>query len=520
MVDDATNVEHRETPSTAHARFDTGSTQLNEDAVAYGPSGVRGLFSSGPYILCTAFLASMGGFSFGYDQGVISVINTLPQFHAVIPRAETAFGKGFMTGMLLLGAFVGCWFYPYIADRWSRKKALLVSSIIFVIGGIMMTAAYDYGTLVAGRAIGGVGTGTLALGAPLVCVIISFWISFACKDLAVDVSWRLPFALQNVSALLLGVLIQFFPYSPRWLAMKDRHEDCLASLCKLRGLPSDDDRVRSEYRGIVAEVRFQNVMLERRHPDISGVKLEVAQWLHLLSKKRWRRTAAGVGVTFFQQFQGVNAFIYYAPTLFVNIGQSEGMALVLSGVFNCLQLVGVIFAFLLIDRVGRRPLAIFGSMGMTTCYVIIAGLVGVYAGNWSNNTSAGWACVAMAFLFIIIFGASYSPLAWALPPEIFPISIRSKGVALSVSINWLSNFIVGIATPPMFENIGFGTYVFFACFCALAALWAFFLVPETMNKTLEQVDEAFGDFSGQEEQDVMWEIMGAETVSPRKNDVP
>ena len=103
------------------------------------------------------------------DQGVISVINTLPQFHAVIPRAETAFGKGFTTGMLLLGAFVGCWFYPYIADRWSRKKALLVSSIIFIIGGIMMTAAYDYGTLVAGRAIGGVGTGTLALGAPLVC---------------------------------------------------------------------------------------------------------------------------------------------------------------------------------------------------------------------------------------------------------------------------------------------------------------------------------------------------------------
>lgn len=132
----------------------------------------------------------------------------------------------------------------------------------------------------------------------------------------------------------------------------------------------------------------------------------------------------------------------YAPTLFVNIGQSEGMALVLSGVFNCLQLVGVILAFLLIDRVGRRPLAIFGSMGMTTCYVIIAGLVGIYAGNWTNNTSAGWACVAMAFLFIIIYGASYSPLGWALPPEIFPISLRSKGVALSVSVNWLSNFIV------------------------------------------------------------------------------
>ncbi|KAI6799820.1 hypothetical protein KC332_g7528, partial [Hortaea werneckii] len=141
MADGASNVEHRETPSLPHVKFDTGSTALAENAVAYGPPGVRGLFSSGPFILCTAFLASMGGFSFGYDQGVISVINTLPQFHAVIPRAETAFGKGFTTGMLLLGAFVGCWFYPYIADRWSRKKALLVSSIIFIIGGIMMTAA-------------------------------------------------------------------------------------------------------------------------------------------------------------------------------------------------------------------------------------------------------------------------------------------------------------------------------------------------------------------------------------------
>ena len=108
-------------------------------------------------------------------------------------------------------------------------------------------------------------------------------------------------------------MIQFFPYSPRWLAMKDRHEDCLASLCKLRGLPTDDNRVQAEYRGIITEVRIQNVMLERRHPGISGVKLEVAQWLHLLSKKRWRRTAAGAGVTFFQQFEGVNVSSMHFP---------------------------------------------------------------------------------------------------------------------------------------------------------------------------------------------------------------
>lgn len=165
------NVEHHETSSAHNDKVHpVGESEIDflAENLEYGPRGVRGLFTSGRYILSAAVLASLGGFSFGYDQGVMGVTNVLPQFHAVIPRAETAFGKGLMTGMLLLGAFVGCWFYPYISDRWSRKTALLISSIIFTIGAVIQTAAYDYPTLVVGRAIGGVGTGTLALGAPIV----------------------------------------------------------------------------------------------------------------------------------------------------------------------------------------------------------------------------------------------------------------------------------------------------------------------------------------------------------------
>lgn len=158
---------HDEKPSLDNIKGETNIFEVVND-IEYGPRGVKGLLSSGPYILSAALLASLGGFSFGYDQGVMGIANVLPQFHAVIPQAATSFGKGFMTGMLLLGAFIGCWIYPYVADRWSRKKALLISATIFSIGGIMQTACYDYGTLVAGRAIGGVGTGTLALGAPMV----------------------------------------------------------------------------------------------------------------------------------------------------------------------------------------------------------------------------------------------------------------------------------------------------------------------------------------------------------------
>lgn len=240
-------------------------------------------------------------------------------------------------------------------------------------------------------------------------VTISFWISYGCKDLAGDISWRLPFALQIPATLVLGGAIQFFPYSPRWLAMVDRYDECLESLCKLRKLPASDHRIQAEYKGILTEVKFQNVMSERRHPGLSGVKLEVAQCLDLFSIKRWRRTAAGAGVALFQQFQGVNAFIYYAPTLFASIGQSEEVSLVLSGVFNTLQIVGVVIAFGVIDRNGRRPLAIGGAIGNMVCFVVIAVLVGVYSDSWASNTAAGWARVTMAFLSIVIFGASYSP---------------------------------------------------------------------------------------------------------------
>ncbi|KAH8655834.1 general substrate transporter [Xylariales sp. PMI_506] len=538
QVVDKSNVdseaEHHETASVT-GEAPHGVT-LVTSVDPYGPSGVRGILSSGHYILSAAFLASLGGFSFGYDQGVMGIVNVLPQFHAVIPRAETAFGKGFMTGMLLFGAFVGCWFYPYISDRWSRKKALLLSSTIFIIGGIIQTASYNYATLVIGRTIGGMGTGTLALGAPvyiseispphlrgtllvlesisIVCgVTIAYWISYACKDIPGDASWRVPFALQLPSAMFLAGMIQLFPYSPRWLAMQDRHEDCLASLCKLRKLPASDERVQAEYQGILAEVKFQAVMLERHHPGVRGIKLEVAQWLDLFSIKRWKRTVAGAGACFFQQFQGINAFIYYAPTLFQNIGQSDDMALILSGIFNALQIVGVCIAFVLIDRIGRRPLAIYGALGNMTCLVAIAVLVGKFEGIWGDNVSAGWACVAMAFLFIIVFGASYSPLGWAIPPEVFPVALRSKGVAFAVAINWISNFTVGVVTPPMIESIGFRTYIFYACFAFLAAIWAYFFVPETMDKSLEELDSAFGDHSGHEESEVMREILSQQFPS-------
>ncbi|TEA14964.1 High-affinity glucose transporter [Colletotrichum sidae] len=493
--------------------------------VSYGRGGVRGLFDS-PFVGGAALLASLGGFSFGYDQGVISIINVMDQFHAVFPDAATPFGKGFMTGMLEFGAFLGCLFMPTLADKISRKRALTVVVVIFNVGAIMQTAAHNYGLLVAGRTIGGIGVGTLAMGSPIYIseisppnlrgtllvlesisivtgVVVSFFITYGTRHLSGEASFRLPLGLQMVCSTLLGIGILFYPYSPRWLALVNRPQEALDSLVRLRRLPADDPRVQAEHRGIISEVEVQKIVQERNHPGKSFLALEFLGWCDLFSKKLWRRTAVAVGIAFFQQFSGINAFVYYAPTLFQSLGQSEEMALIMSGVFNVLQLVAVAACFFIIDKVGRRPLAIFGGLGGGTAWAIMAVLVGVYSKDWTANPPAGWAAVAMAFVFVLLYGISYSPLGWILAAEVYPNSHRSKGVALGTATVWLCNFIVGVATPPMMDSIGFGTYAFFSAWCFIASVWAYYLVPETKGRTLEQMDEVFKDTSAQEEKEII-----------------
>lgn len=236
-----------------------------------------------------------------------------------------------MTGMLELGAFLGCFFFPQLADTISRKWSLSIVAGIFIIGAIMQTAAPDYAVLVAGRTITGVGVGTMALGAPLYIsevsppqvrgtllvleslaivmgVVSSYWIAYGCQYIDSEASFRVPFGLQMVSAGIIGTMIHFFPYSPRWLVLVERDEDALESLAKLRRLPATDSRVVTEWRGILAEIQFQKIMAEKAHPGKQGFVLELLQWADLFRKKTWRRTVVGVGVAFFQQCKSYRSF--------------------------------------------------------------------------------------------------------------------------------------------------------------------------------------------------------------------
>jgi MFS family permease len=191
---------------------------------------------------------------------------------------------------------------------------------------------------------------------------------------------------------------------------------------------------------------------------------------------------------FFQQWTGINAVLYYAPTIFGQLGLSSNTtSLLATGVVGIAMFIATIPSVLWIDRVGRKPVLTIGAIGMATCHIIIAIIFARNADRWHEQPAAGWAAVAMVWLFVIHFGYSWGPCAWIIVAEIWPLSARPYGVALGASSNWMNNFIVGQVTPDMLKGITYGTYILFGLLTFMGAAFIWFFVPETKRLTLEEM---------------------------------
>ncbi|KAJ5394053.1 uncharacterized protein N7487_011694 [Penicillium crustosum] len=516
--------------------FSHHADDISSDREPYGPPGLRGL-AANPFVVLCAACSTLGGLLFGYDQGVVSVILVMDQFLTEFPRIDegnpgSGFAKGLLTAMIELGALIGAFNQGWIADKISRRYSILVAVAIFTLGSVLQTAAYGYPMLTVARLIGGIGIGMLSMVAPLYIseiisfirspecrgtllvleewcivlgIVIAFWITYGTQYMVGEWAWRLPFLLQLIPGFVLAAGVYALPFSPRWLASKGRDEEALDSLCRLRSLPASDRRIRQELMDIQAEVRFHQQINRENHPNLQGgdikssILQELSSWADCFKKGCWRRTHIGIGLGFFQQFIGINALIYYSPTLFATMGLDRSMQLIMSGVLNVVQLVGVTTSIWTMDVVGRRKLLLGGAALMAISHIIIAALVGIYSVDWPSHKAEGWTSVAFLLFYMLAFGATWGPIPWAMPSEIFPSSLRAKGVALSTCSNWLNNFIIGLITPPLVQDTGYGAYIFFAVFCLLAGVWTYFFVPETKGRTLEQMDHVFKDNSSEEE---------------------
>lgn len=300
----------------------------------------------------------------------------------------------------------------------------------------------------------------------------------------------------------------FYPESPRFYLMRHNEDKALRSLAQLRRVHPDSDCLREEYLSIKAEVLFDESVSRDKFPGKSGISLYLAEYGSLVSTMpAFKRLSVGCVTMFSQQFMGCNAMIYYAPTIFGQLGLSGNTtSLLATGVYGIVNTLSTLPAFFLIDKVGRRPLLMCGALGTFVSLVIVGAVIGAYGSSLTDHPSAGWVGIAFIYIYDINFSYSFAPIGWVLPAEIFNLGNRSKAMAITTSTTWMCNFIIGLVTPDMLETIKWGTYIFFAVFCLIALVFTYFFVPETKGKSLEDMDEIFGDTAAHEEKARLFQI--------------
>lgn len=490
---------------------------------SYGPSGLKGLWHNYFALGCAVF-ASIGGLTFGYDQGVIANVLVMKDFVSRWPVG--AWEKGLMTAMLELGCLVGTLTTGTFADRYSRRQSIIAACSVFCIGSAIQFGAQSLTHLIIGRAIGGLGVGALSMLSPLYMAEISppevrgslmaleqfaivlgavlgFWTGFFTRGLEGSASWRTPLGIQIIPGALLAVGSLLLPASPRLLVAQGRPEEALDSLAKLR-LRTEVEAASDPLLQIeLLEMRTEATLIERTIGSASkdgSLRAEGQAWARLFNKKFRKRTMIGILMMFFQQWSGINALLYYGPTLMQVLGmQGDTITLMVSGGIGIVQFLAVLPAIIYIDQLGRKPLLRWGSVTMCLAHLTIAILVRMFDSNWQEHAIAAWIAVGCVYIFTAAYGVSYGPIGWILPSEVFPISMRSKGVSLSTASNWFNNFLIGLATPLFMELSASGTFLIFATACFLGYFWSTYIVPETANVSLEEIDAVFGSSAGQED---------------------
>ncbi|KAF3017713.1 hypothetical protein E8E14_002341 [Neopestalotiopsis sp. 37M] len=502
-----------------------------------GASGPKALVKNFKVFRIAAF-ACIGGILYGYNQGMFSGVLAMPSFQAHMgeydpldPNADQT-KKGWLTAILELGAWIGALLSGFAAEALSRKYGILVATTVFIIGVIIQATAQSGGAnvILAGRFVTGIGVGSLATIVPIYNsevappevrgalvalqqlaitfgILVSFWIDYGTNFIGgvelgsqKDAAWIVPICLQLGPAAVLFFGMLFMPFSPRWLVHHDREAEARKILASLRGLPADHELVELEFLEIKAQSLFEKRTVAEHFPHLreqtawNTFKLQFVAIKSLFqTKPMFKRVVVATVTMTFQQWTGINAVLYYAPSIFKQLGMSDNTTgLLATGVVGILMFLFTIPAVLYIDRVGRKPVLAVGAIGMALCHFIIAVIVAKNSTQWASQEAAGWAAVVMVWLFVIHFGYSWGPCAWILVAEIWPLSSRPYGTALGASSNWMNNFIVGQVTPDMLQSIGYGTYVLFGLLTTLGAAFIWFFVPETKRLTLEEMDVIFG----------------------------
>ncbi|KAK3395034.1 sugar transporter, partial [Podospora didyma] len=477
-----------------------------------------------PYILGLACFASIGGFLFGYDLGVIAGVITMPSFARDFPSlASDPTLQGWMVSTLALSAAVGSLANGPLADHLSRRWSLLLGAIVSTVGAVVQTAAVNMAMIFAGRAIAGLSIGMLSMVIPLYLselapahlrgslvtmqqvgatagIMASFWIDYAAMNIRgsgdgqSSLAWRVPLALRCGASLVLGLGAFWLPYSPRWLMLTDREHGAAASLSRVRRMSVYDWRIQREVAEIRASLKLDGDRLAARFPGVtSKPRLFVAQYAELVRERQFRgRLFIACFLQVLQQLTGINAVIFYAPSIFKATGLSgNSISLLATGVVGVVNFLATIPTMLFLDRWGRRPVLIAGASGMSVSHLVMGTLYAVYQHSWAEHAAAGWAMATFVWIYVACFAFSAGCVGWVIPSEIFPPAVRSKAVSLAIATSWFFSFVIALVTPVMLDSLRYGAFYFFSAFCIVLLVWVYFFVPETQGVRMEEMDRLF-----------------------------
>jgi sugar porter (SP) family MFS transporter len=426
-------------------------------------------------------ISALGGMLFGYDIGVISgAILFIRNEFALSPLAEEI-----VVSAVLLGSLIGAAAGGTLADRFGRRHVLIGTALVFGAGAIGAALAPGTMALIAARLVAGTAIGIASFVAPLYIseiapvglrgklvsvnqvaltsgIVLSYLVDYA---FAASHGWRWMFALAVIPAAMFVTGLMFIPDSPRWLAARGHLDQARAVL----------QRIRSHEQ---AMVEIEDI----RH----SVGQQKGRWSELLGPSLRPAMVVGVGLAIAQQVTGINTVIYYAPTIFKFAGIASASAAILASVgVGLVNVVLTLVAMQLIDRVGRRPLLLcsLGGMGVGLCMLGLAFSLPQLGGM------LGWIAVVSLMVYVGSFAVGLGPVFWLMLSEIYPLRIRGRAMSVGTLANWAANLIVALSFLTLTQVLGKpATFWLYGGITAASWVFAFFLVPETMGKTLEQIE--------------------------------
>ncbi|KAK4540920.1 hypothetical protein LTR36_008428 [Oleoguttula mirabilis] len=483
------------------------------------------------YMICA--FASFGGIFFGYDSGYINGVTGSAVFIEIIegPGATALTGshQSLIVSILSAGTFFGALIAGDVSDIIGRKFTIIIGCGIYLVGVILQVAAHSLGLIVAGRLVAGVGVGfesaIVILYMSEICprkvrgalvagyqfcitigLLVASCVDYACKNRTDTGSYRIPIGIQFAWGIILGGGLLFLPDSPRFFVKRGRVEKARASLCQLRGQPADSEYVEAELAEIIANEEYERSLIPAGG-WING-------WANCFkgslfkSNSNLRKTILGTSLQMMQQWTGVN-FIFYYSTPFLQSTGAISNTFLISLIFTLVNVCSTPISFYTVEKLGRRPLLVWGALGMLICQFLVA-IIGDTVGfnkshvdasgsTIANNVSAVNAQIAFIAIFIFFFASTWGPGAWIVIGEIFPLPIRSRGVALSTASNWLWNTIIAVITPYMVDtdegDLKSNVFFLWGGLCTIAFIYAYFLIPETKGLSLEQVDKMMEETS-------------------------